>query len=90
MFTIKMQEGVVATSYSEGDKFHIDPMKLLPLERFTGNSGGGGGRGRGGAAPVFVFLGDRLCCSELLLPLGFAEILLVFRISHCFVIFAWF
>ena len=48
MFTIKMQEGVVATSYSEGDKFHIDPMKLLPLERFTGG-GGGGGRGRGGA-----------------------------------------
>eukprot|EP00193_Tetraselmis_chui_P008820 CAMPEP_0177767128 /NCGR_PEP_ID=MMETSP0491_2-20121128/8910_1 /TAXON_ID=63592 /ORGANISM="Tetraselmis chuii, Strain PLY429" /LENGTH=135 /DNA_ID=CAMNT_0019283623 /DNA_START=146 /DNA_END=549 /DNA_ORIENTATION=- len=35
MFTIKMQEGVIATSYSVGDKFHIDPQKLLPLERFT-------------------------------------------------------
>lgn len=33
-FTIKMQEGVVATSYSNGDKFYIDPAKLLPLDRF--------------------------------------------------------
>ena len=33
-FTIKMQEGVVATSYASGDKFYIDPAKLLPLERF--------------------------------------------------------
>ncbi|CAI5982641.1 unnamed protein product [Closterium sp. NIES-65] len=33
-FSIKMQEGVVATSYSPGDKFFIDPMKLLPLQRF--------------------------------------------------------
>ena len=33
-FTIKMSEGIVATSYSSGDKFYIDPMKLLPLERF--------------------------------------------------------
>eukprot|EP00889_Picochlorum_renovo_P008920 jgi/Picre1/35950/NNA_003407.t1 len=33
-FTIKMSEGVVATSYSSGDKFFIDPNKLLPLERF--------------------------------------------------------
>jgi hypothetical protein len=33
-FTIKLQEGVVATSYKSGDKFFIDPMKLLPMERF--------------------------------------------------------
>ena len=33
-FTIKMQDGVVATSYANGDKFYIDPMKLLPLDRF--------------------------------------------------------
>eukprot|EP00195_Chlamydomonas_chlamydogama_P007069 CAMPEP_0202894748 /NCGR_PEP_ID=MMETSP1392-20130828/4078_1 /ASSEMBLY_ACC=CAM_ASM_000868 /TAXON_ID=225041 /ORGANISM="Chlamydomonas chlamydogama, Strain SAG 11-48b" /LENGTH=172 /DNA_ID=CAMNT_0049579525 /DNA_START=270 /DNA_END=785 /DNA_ORIENTATION=- len=33
-FTIKMADGVVATSYKLGDKFFIDPMKLLPLERF--------------------------------------------------------
>ena len=27
-------EGIVATSYSAGDKFYIDPSKLLPLARF--------------------------------------------------------
>lgn len=27
-------EGIVATSYGAGDKFYIDPMKLLPLARF--------------------------------------------------------
>jgi hypothetical protein len=27
-------EGIIATSYKEGDKFYIDPMKLLPLSRF--------------------------------------------------------
>lgn len=62
-FTIKMSEGVVATSYNAGDKFYIDPFKLLPLDRFlpkpkgapgSGGRGGGrgggrdGGRGRGG------------------------------------------
>jgi H/ACA ribonucleoprotein complex subunit 1 len=33
-FSIKMMEGIVATSYSAGDKFYIDPRKLLPLTRF--------------------------------------------------------
>ncbi|OAY44368.1 hypothetical protein MANES_08G144000v8 [Manihot esculenta] len=33
-FSIKMMEGIVATSYSPGDKFYIDPNKLLPLARF--------------------------------------------------------
>ncbi|KAL6540416.1 hypothetical protein OROMI_024299 [Orobanche minor] len=33
-FSVKMMEGVVATSYSPGDKFFIDPAKLLPLARF--------------------------------------------------------
>ena len=47
MFTIKMAEGVVASSYSKGDKFHISPDKLLPMERFLPQKGGGGG-GRGG------------------------------------------
>lgn len=27
-------EGIIATSYSAGDKFYIDPAKLLPLARF--------------------------------------------------------
>ncbi|CAG7890781.1 hypothetical protein BRARA_A03798 [Brassica rapa] len=54
LFSIKMMEGIVATSYAPGDKFFIDPAKLLPLARFLpqpkGQSAGGrGGRGgRGG------------------------------------------
>ncbi|KAL3160131.1 hypothetical protein ABBQ32_010905 [Trebouxia sp. C0010 RCD-2024] len=52
-FTIKMQDGVVATSYANGDKFYIDPMKLLPLDRFLpkpkGSSAGITKGGRGGA-----------------------------------------
>jgi H/ACA ribonucleoprotein complex subunit 1 len=44
-----MSEGVVATSYKAGDKFFIDPMKLLPLDRFLpkpkGTPGAGGARG---------------------------------------------
>eukprot|EP00897_Mesotaenium_endlicherianum_P005504 jgi/Mesen1/4982/ME000248S04274 len=33
-FSVKMQDGIVASSYAVGDKFFIDPMKLLPLQRF--------------------------------------------------------
>ena len=33
-FTVKPQNGIVATSFKEGDKFYIGPDKLLPLERF--------------------------------------------------------
>ncbi|KAK9290573.1 hypothetical protein L1049_008743 [Liquidambar formosana] len=56
-FSIKMMEGIVATSYASGDKFYIDPAKLLPLARFlpqpkgqaqAGARGGGRGGGRGG------------------------------------------
>jgi len=60
LFSIKMMEGIVATSYSQGDKFFIDPAKLLPLSRFLpqpkgqphaarGGRGGFRGGGRGGA-----------------------------------------
>ncbi|KAF9670249.1 hypothetical protein SADUNF_Sadunf13G0048700 [Salix dunnii] len=59
-FSIKMMEGIVATSYAPGDKFYIDPSKLLPLARFLpqpkllklnlrgGQARGGFGGGRGG------------------------------------------
>ncbi|KAF8074284.1 hypothetical protein N665_1115s0001, partial [Sinapis alba] len=55
LFSIKMMEGIVATSYAPGDKFFIDPGKLLPLARFlpqpkgqsAGGRGGRGGRGGG-------------------------------------------
>ncbi|KAL8844529.1 MAG: hypothetical protein Q9205_000039 [Flavoplaca limonia] len=33
-FTIKPQEGIVATSFKTGDKFYIGSDKLLPLEKF--------------------------------------------------------
>ena len=32
-FTIKPQEGIVATSFKGGDKFYIGGDKLLPLEK---------------------------------------------------------
>ena len=54
-FTVKMSEGVIATSYAAGDKFFIDPAKLLPLERFLpqpkGAASRGGGRGSFPVAP---------------------------------------
>ncbi|KAL2356016.1 Gar1/Naf1 RNA binding region-domain-containing protein [Cryomyces antarcticus] len=34
-FTIKGQEGIVATSFKPGDKFYIGPDKLLPLEKWV-------------------------------------------------------
>ncbi|KAJ6757517.1 NUCLEOLAR PROTEIN FAMILY A MEMBER 1 SNORNP PROTEIN GAR1 [Salix koriyanagi] len=37
-FSIKMMEGIVATSYAPGDKFYIDPSKLFaPLQDFFHN-----------------------------------------------------
>ncbi|KAJ4910665.1 H/ACA ribonucleoprotein complex subunit [Raphanus sativus] len=51
LFSIKMMEGIVATSYAEGDKFYIDPFMLFPLSKFLpqpkGQSTGVRGRGRG-------------------------------------------
>ncbi|KAG1348242.1 putative H/ACA ribonucleoprotein complex subunit 1-like protein 1 [Cocos nucifera] len=51
-FSIKMMEGVIAASYAPGDKFYIDPAKLLPLARFLpqpkGQSQATRGGGRGG------------------------------------------
>ena len=61
-FTVKASEGVVATSYAAGDKFFVDPAKLLPMERFlpgakpppgAGGWGGGRGGGRGGGGRGF-------------------------------------
>ena len=52
-FTIKMQEGIVATSYANGDKFYIDPMKLLPLDRFLPKPKGAGVQKGGGSALSF-------------------------------------
>ncbi|KAF8243985.1 Gar1-domain-containing protein [Wilcoxina mikolae CBS 423.85] len=56
-FTVKPQDGILATSFKEGDKFYIGPDKLLPLERFLPKpkappgakvaKRGGAARGRG-------------------------------------------
>mmetsp|Transcript_9660 Transcript_9660/g.12534 ORF Transcript_9660/g.12534 Transcript_9660/m.12534 type:complete len:201 (+) Transcript_9660:114-716(+) len=49
MFTVKTDDGVVASSFKENDKVYISPEKILPIARFTGEQKGGGGRGgRGG------------------------------------------
>ncbi|KAL2923224.1 putative H/ACA ribonucleoprotein complex subunit 1-like protein 1 [Bienertia sinuspersici] len=70
-FSVKMMEGIVATSYSAGDKFYIDPAKLLPLARFLpqpkgaqgarggGRGGGFGGRGGRGGRGGGGFRGGR-------------------------------
>lgn len=34
IFTIKPQEGIIATSFKAGDKFYIGGDKLLPLEKY--------------------------------------------------------
>ncbi|XP_064457052.1 H/ACA ribonucleoprotein complex subunit 1-like [Ornithodoros turicata] len=52
--SVKLQDEVKVHSFSEKQKFYIDPNKLMPLQRFLpGNQNragrrGGGGRGRGG------------------------------------------
>jgi len=59
-FTVKMSEGVIATSYAAGDKFFIDPAKLLPLERFLPQPKGSAPRGGRGAQ-----LGWQYCALKL-------------------------
>jgi len=51
MFSIKMAEGMKASSFKRGSKFYIDSTKTLPLARFIedGSKGKGGkGKGKGG------------------------------------------
>jgi rRNA 2'-O-methyltransferase fibrillarin len=54
-FTVKLNEGIVASSFKADHKVFIDPAKLLPLSRFLGTPSRGGvskpgrgGPGRGG------------------------------------------
>lgn len=59
-FSIKMNEGMIATSFKKGDKVYIGSDKLLPVERFLpkpkviertrGTGQGAGRRGRGSNA----------------------------------------
>ncbi|KAJ3052848.1 H/ACA snoRNP pseudouridylase subunit, partial [Rhizophlyctis rosea] len=67
-FTVKLQDGVPATSFKANDKVYIAPDKLLPLDRFLPKPKGAkvekplgrqgmvakrGGGGRGGARGGF-------------------------------------
>ncbi len=64
-FSIKMKEGMKASSFKEGSKVYIDPMQLLPLDRFLSKpptkklDGMPGARGRGGRGGRGGFGGDR-------------------------------
>merc|ERR1711981_392629 len=55
MFSVKTSDGVQASSYQDGDKVYINPMKTLPLERFLPqprgaiSKAGGKGKGKGGS-----------------------------------------
>ncbi|KAL4074542.1 Gar1/Naf1 RNA binding region-domain-containing protein, partial [Scleroderma yunnanense] len=56
-FSVKMQEGMVASSFQKGDKVYIGSDKLLPIERFlpkpkTIGRGGQGVGKRGRGAPT--------------------------------------
>merc|ERR1711957_784521 len=46
-FSIKMAEGMKASSFKKAKKVYIDTMKLLPLSRFLPQPGGAGGKGKG-------------------------------------------
>merc|ERR1712054_734712 len=70
MFSVKTSEGIAASSYKDGDKVYINPMKLLPLERFLpqpkgaisksgGKGKGKGGKGKGGKGKGKGFSGGR-------------------------------
>lgn len=67
-FTVKPQEGIVATSFKTGDKVFIGGDKLLPLEKFLPKpkvpgekklKRAGGDRGRGGRGGGFSRGGPR-------------------------------
>ncbi|KAG6861901.1 hypothetical protein C0995_010607 [Termitomyces sp. Mi166 len=47
-FSVKMGEGMVASSFKKGDKVYIGGDKLLPIERFLPKPKAVGERGRGG------------------------------------------
>ncbi|XP_038060117.1 H/ACA ribonucleoprotein complex subunit 1-like isoform X2 [Patiria miniata] len=56
-FSVKMSDNMKVSSFSKDQKLFIDPMKLLPLQRFlpkppgsVQKRGGPRGRGRGGGA----------------------------------------
>lgn len=56
---------MVATSYASGDKFFIDPFKLLPMDRFFPKAKGAvgasaGGRGADSLEMLFGFFATKV------------------------------
>ncbi len=64
-FTIKMQEGIVATSYAAGDKFFIDPYKLLPMDRFLPKPKGTPSPGGRGEAKESLHITQSCICKDV-------------------------
>lgn len=58
-FTVKPQDGIVAASFKEGDKFYIGGDKLLPLERFLPKPKAVGPKGPKPAGGRGAFRGGR-------------------------------
>ncbi|KAF8921588.1 H/ACA ribonucleoprotein complex, subunit Gar1/Naf1, partial [Mucidula mucida] len=59
-FSVKMEGGIVASSFKKGDKVYIGDDKLLPIERFLPKPKvAGGGRGRGAPRGGGRGFGDR-------------------------------
>ncbi|WVW86078.1 H/ACA ribonucleoprotein complex subunit 1 [Kwoniella bestiolae CBS 10118] len=48
-FTVKMDQGMLASSFKQEDKVYISGEKLLPIERFLPKPKTAGGKERGGA-----------------------------------------
>jgi H/ACA ribonucleoprotein complex subunit 1 len=53
MFSVKMQEGMSASSFKPNQKVYIDPQQMLPMDRFLPKPSikkekGTGGKGKGG------------------------------------------
>ncbi|WVF73115.1 H/ACA ribonucleoprotein complex subunit 1 [Kwoniella sp. CBS 6097] len=48
-FTVKMDQGMLASSFKKEDKVYISGEKLLPIERFLPKPKSAGGKERGGA-----------------------------------------
>ena len=58
MFSVKMQQGMSASSFKSNLKVYIDPQQLLPLDRFLPSASikkerGGKGKGKGGKGSSF-------------------------------------
>ena len=71
-FSVKMGEGMVASSFKKGDKVYIGGDKLLPLERFLPKPKIAGGT----CSRIGVSLGPT-CCGWMLIVMWYKQVLQV-------------